>query len=146
MPRASGFKTARRKSKRRVSNLDENVADALGETVDGVHRAGLENIDAMVRKKSGRLRRGYKKKLSRKTLKGLVGYVSAAARKSAFYARFVHDGTSKTKAYPYHDNAVLEHEGRHHTRMKHALSDALDDRAAPSGTGRVGRGRERNIK
>lgn len=145
MTRASGFKKSRQKSRRRVSRLDDAVADALGETADEVHRAGLENIDAMVGKKTGRLRRGYRKRLSRKSLKALVGYVSAAARRSAFYARFVHDGTSKAKARPYHDHAVLEYEGKHRARMRGANAAALDDRAAPSGTGRAGGSRERSI-
>lgn len=146
MTRVSGFKRARKKSKRRVGRLDGAVIAAIGETVDDVHRAGLENIDAMTNKKSGRLRRFYRKKLSPTSLKGLVGYFSAAARRSAFYARFVHDGTSKSKARPYHDDAVLEHEGRHRARMRQANEIALDDRASPSGTGRSGGGRERNIE
>ncbi|UWQ77357.1 hypothetical protein [Leisingera sp. M658] len=146
MTRARGFKTARRKSRQRVEKLDIAVAGAIGQTVDEVHRAGLENIDAMVAKKTGRLRRFYSKRLVEKSLKGMVGYITGAARRSAFYARFVHDGTAKTKARPFHDHAVLEFEGKHRTRMQQANSIALDDRAAPSGTGRSGGGKERTLK
>lgn len=145
MTRARGFKTARRNSKRRVDRLDENAAAAITQTVNEVHATGRENIDAMLRRISGKLRRGYAKKMSRKTLSGMVGYVSAKSRKSAFYARFVHDGTSEAKAHPFHDQAVLEHEGKHKKRMRNAQASALDGRAAPSGTGRSGGGRERSI-
>ncbi|AHD12145.1 HK97-gp10 family putative phage morphogenesis protein [Phaeobacter gallaeciensis] len=145
MSKAKGFSAARRKSARRNSRHSKAVADGISSTVDEVHRAGLQNMDGMVKHKSGKLRRGYRKRLRKKGLQGLVGYVSAAARRSAFYARFVHDGTAKTKPYPYHDNAVLEYEGRHRTRMRAANAVALDERASPSGTGRSGGGKERSI-
>lgn len=145
MSRSTGFKTARKKSVKRVGRLDDKAADAIQETVSEVHTAGRENIDSMLRKISGKLRRGYAKKMSKKSLKGLVGYVNSRARQTAFYARFVHDGTSNAKAFPFHDQAVLEFEGKHRARMGRALSDALDDRASPSGTGRSGGGIERSI-
>ena len=145
MSRATGFAKARRKSAQRVKKLDAGVTAGISQTVDDVHRTGLENMDSMVARKSGRLRRGYRKRITGKGLRGLVGYLSAAARRSAFYARFVHDGTATAKARPYHDTAVLEHEGRHRDRMRGANAIALDDRASPSSTGRSGGGRERGI-
>jgi HK97 gp10 family phage protein len=145
MSRTSGFKGARARAKVRPAQLDAKVSDAIQTAVVEVHRAGKENIVAMVRKRTGRLLRYYRKKLTRNGLKGLVGYTSAKGRKDAFYARFVHDGTSKTKAAPYHDLAVLEFEGKHKKRMRFALTDTLDNRAAPSGTARSGGGKERSI-
>lgn len=143
--RSSGFKGARTRSRQRTKSVDANVSAAIAKTVVDVHRAGLENIDAMVSKRSGRLRRFYKKSLRAKGARGLVGYVSAKARRAAFYARFVHDGTSKQKARPFHDHAVLEFEGKHAGRMRSALVKALSGRASPSGLARTGGGRERNI-
>jgi len=143
--RAKGFRRARSNSRRRVAALDANVAKAISDTVDEVHQAGLENIDAMTGRRSGRLKRFYKKSLRAKGARGLVGYVSAKARKSAFYARFVHDGTSRQKARPFHDNAVLEFVGKHAGRMRAALAKSLSGRAGPSGLGRTGGGRERGL-
>ncbi|XAT57851.1 hypothetical protein GN241_11055 [Rhodobacteraceae bacterium IMCC1335] len=143
--RVSGHKQSRARSRRRSKAVDANVAAAISETVVDVHRAGVENIDAMVSKRSGRLRKFYKKSLRAKGTRGLVGYVSAKARRAAFYARFVHDGTSRQKARPFHDHAVLEFEGKHTGRMRAALRKALSGRASPSGLARTGGGRERNI-
>jgi hypothetical protein len=144
--RAKGFKTARRKSRQRVEKLDANVGDAIEATVTDVHATGRENIGAMLRKISGKLFDGYGKRISKKGHRGLVGYVTRRARENAFYARFVHDGTANAKAFPFHDLAVLEHEGRHKKRMRDASLKALDDRASPSSLARTGRGRERNLE
>ncbi len=126
--RSTGFRKARAKSAARVRALDVNVAKAISETVDEVHQAGRENIDAMTTKRSGRLRKWYRKSIRSKGARGLVGYLTRKARggDGAFYARFVHDGTSKTKARPFHDHAVLEVEGKHAGRMRAALARALD--------------------
>lgn len=144
--RASGFRGARKKSRRRAQALDHNIASAISKTVDEVHQAGAENIDAMTTKRSGRLARFYKKTLKSGGARGLVGFLTKTARRKAFYARFVHDGTSRQKAQPFHDNAVLEVEGRHAGRMAVALRRALSGRASPSALGRTGGGSERDIE
>ena len=144
--RSSGFKRARSNTRKRVAALDDHTRKAIAETVGEVHRAGLENIDATVGKKSGRLRRFYKKSLRANGAKGLVGYISAKARRAAFYARFVHDGTARTKARPFHDHAVLEFEGKHAGRMRAALKRALSGKAAPGGLARSGGTTERDVE
>ena len=143
--RIKGIKKARAKNKARVRALDVGIANAISQTVDEVHKAGLHNIDAMTRKQSGRLRKFYQKALRSKGQRGLVGYVTKSARKRAFYARWVHDGTSRQKARPFHDNAVLGVEGKHAGRMKAALARALSGKASPSGLARTGGGLEKDI-
>ncbi len=146
--RVTGIQRARRKSASRVKALDANVAKAISETVDEVHQAGRENIDAMTAKRSGRLKRWYRKSIRSKGARGLVGYLTRKARgkDGAFYARFVHDGTSKMKARPFHDHAVLEVEGKHAGRMRAALARALSGKAAPGALARTGGGKEGNVK
>lgn len=145
---ATGFNKARSRSAARVRALDVNVAKAISETVDEVHQAGRENIDAMTAKRSGRLRKWYRKSIRSKGSRGLVGYLTKSARgkAGAFYARFVHDGTSKARARPFHDHAVLEVEGKHAGRMRAALARALSGKAAPSALARTGGGQEGNVK
>lgn len=118
--------------------MDANIVQAIAETTDEVHHAGLENIEAMTTDRSGRLRKWYRKSIRAKGARGLVGYLSKKARGKlgAFYARFVHDGTSKMKARPFHDRAVLEEAGKHAGRMRAALVRALSGKGSPSTTGR----------
>ena len=146
--RVLGIKKARARSVARAKALEANVARAISETVDEVHKAGRENIDAMTTKRSGRLSKWYRKSIRSKGARGLVGYLTRKARgkEGAFYARFVHDGTLKTKARPFHDQAVSEVEGRHAGRMRAALARALSGTAAPSALGRTGGGLERNLE
>ena len=146
--RSTGFQKARAKSAARVRALDVNVAKAISDTVDEVHQAGRENSDAMTTKRSGLLRKWYRKSIRSKGARGLVGYLTRKARgkDGAFYARFVHDGTSKTKARPFHDHAVLEVEGKHAGRMRAALARALSGRAAPGGLARTGGGQEGDVE
>jgi len=146
--RVTGHRKARARSRARVQALDAHVAKAISDTVDEVHRAGRENIDAMTAKRSGRLRRWYRKSIRSKGARGLVGYLTRKARgkDGAFYARFVHDGTSKMKARPFHDHAVREVEGRHAGRMRAALARALSGKAAPSALARTGGGQERDAE
>ena len=146
--RVSGVSRARAKSATRVRVLDIEMAKALSETVDEVHQAGLENIDAMTSRRSGRLRKWYRKSIRSKGTRGLVGYLSRKARgkEGAFYARFVHDGTSKARARPFHDHAVLEVEGRHRGRMRAALARALSRKAAPGALAKTGGGSEEDVE
>ena len=146
--RASGFTKGRRRSASRVRALDANVLRAIEKTVDEVHQAGLENIDAMTSRRSGRLRKWYRKSIRSKGARGLVGYLTRKARgkDGAFYARFVHDGTSKAKARPFHDHAVLEVEGKHAGRMRAALARALSGKAAPGALARTGGGQEGDVE
>lgn len=146
--RVKGIQQARARSKARVRALDPNIASAISETVDEVHQAGRENIDAMTTGRSGRLRKWYRKSIRSKGQRGLVGYLTRKARgkDGAFYARFVHDGTSKSKARPFHDHAVLEVEGKHAGRMRAALARALSGKAAPSALARTGGGREGDVE
>ena len=145
--RQAGYKQARANSAARVRALNVHMAQAISETVDDVHQAGRENIDAMTTQRSGRLRKWYRKSIRLKGARGLVGYLTRTARgkTGAFYARFVHDGTSKTQARPFHDHAVLEVEGKHAGRMRAALARALSGKAAPSGLARTGGHQEKDV-
>lgn len=128
--RASGFRQARRKSAARKAAIDPNAAAGIRETVEEVHREGRANINAMTTKRTGRLLRGYKKAIREGGAVGLVGYVSAAARRVAHYARFINDGTSKMQARPFHDQAVNSEAGNHAKRMRRAQQAALEGRRA----------------
>ncbi len=141
MSRARGFRGARRRAKARPGLLDKVTVDAIGDTVDAVHGAGRANIAAMVKRRSGLLRRRYSKTVRKAKQTGLVGYITRSARRAAFYARFVHDGTRYTSARPFHDLAVAEQAPKHKRRMRRALSLA----AGPSSLGRNGRGRVRGV-
>ena len=124
--RAKGFKRARRRNSQRAKSINPLVTEAIADTVNEVHAAGRANIDAMVGRRTGKLRRFYTKVVNKAGTFGRVGYRTRRAQRDVFYARFVHDGTSKTRARPFHDNAVLEFTGRHARRMKLALSKALN--------------------
>lgn len=121
MSRLKGVSGARRRARRRPTVLDQKVVSAISDTVDDVHREGRLNIDAMVQRKTGLLRRKYRKYVRKQTKTGQVGYLTPSARRSAFYARFVHDGTKAAGARPFHDLAVLQHEAAHRRRMRRAL-------------------------
>jgi hypothetical protein len=144
MTRASGFKGARSRARARPDILDKQATLAITETVDVVHRTGRTNIDAMVKRRTGLLRRRYRKTVRKAQILGLVGYFTASARRAAFYARFVHDGTRYITARPFHDLAVAEYETSHSRRMRKALRQSLA-LASPSRLGRSGRGRVRGI-
>jgi len=143
--RLKGVAGARRRARARADLIDDNAIEAIGETVDAVHRAGLANIDNMIKRRSGRLRRRYRKTIRKTKGQGLVGYISAAARRDAFYARFVHDGTRYILARPFHDLAVLEQDGPHSRRMRRALRKTISLAGSPSSLGRTGRGRMRGV-
>lgn len=102
----TGVREYRAALKRAPNDLRENVLAAVTETVNGVHARGKANIRSMVTRRSGELDRNYRKSISKKSLSGRVGYLSAKAREAAFYARFVNDGTIKMSARPFHTNAV----------------------------------------
>ena len=72
---------------------------------------------------------------------GLVGYISRVARRSAFYARFVHDGTATAEALPFHDLALAEQDAPHRRRMNKALSQVISGTAGPSTLAKTGRGK-----
>lgn len=141
MSRVKGFKGARARARRRPDELDAHVEGAIAETVEAVHRTGRSNIDAMVKRRSGLLRRRYRKQVRGGQLAGVVGYISASARRAAFYARFVHDGTKYAAARPFHDLSVAQHAASHSRRMHRALRTI----AGPSGLARNGRGRVRGV-
>ncbi|QDL91500.1 hypothetical protein FDP22_06720 [Paroceanicella profunda] len=137
MSRVDGIRAQRVRVKRLTTALQEEVADSINETIDQVHAAGLANLDAMVTRRTGRLRRYYRKAFRRGTLEGLVGYISAKGRDAAFYARFVHDGTEEMAARPWHDTAIEEVAPDHAQRMR---------RASPSELARTGGGRARRVR
>lgn len=139
--------TAYRKALRKApDDLKSHVAEALRETVVGVHTRGKANIRTMLKQgphRTGVLERNYRRSVSSKSLTGRVGYLSARAREVAFYARFVHDGTRHSQPHPFHGNAVeaeLEHDKR---RMIEARDTVLRKLAeggdAPSALARQGR-------
>lgn len=123
--RMTGVREYRAALKRAPAHLREEVADAIKQTVDGVHARGLANIDAMTTARSGFLRRYYNKSVGRKSLRGRVGYLSSTSREVVFYARFINDGTVKMAARPFHTNAVEAEQELDTARMVKARDDAL---------------------
>lgn len=145
MSRLKGITSARTRARQRPSILDQKAVAAISETVDEVHQAGRANIDSMVKRRSGLLRRRYRKQVRKNIKTGLVGYITKSARKAAFYARFVHDGTKFATARPFHDLAVAQFETAHRLKMRKALGQTLSSAASPSGLARTGRGRVRGV-
>lgn len=122
------FKGARewqRAMRQLPDDLRDKVADALRQTVDAVHSRGRANIRSMVERRSGVLEKNYRKSVSRKSLKGRVGYLSKRAAQQAFYAPFIHDGTQYITARPFHANAVEAERERDELRMRNARDEAI---------------------
>lgn len=145
MSRLKGVAGARARARARPDILDQKIVVAISETVEAVHQAGRSNIDSMVKRRSGLLRRRYRKQVRKSQKTGLVGYISKSARRAAFYARFVHDGTRYATARPFHDLAVADQQHPHSRRMKAALRRTITTAAGPSGLARNGRGRVRGV-
>lgn len=124
----TGVRVYRAALKRLPAHLREEVAESIQETVNGVHSRGKANIATMTNEQSGDLNRLYRKSNAPKTLRGRVGYLSAASRAKAFYARFVNDGTIKMAARPFHDNAVEAEQELDTARMVKARDDAFRKR------------------
>ena len=115
--RITGVREYRAALKFASPHLRDRVLEAIRATTIAVHARGKANIASMTTRRTGELSRLYRRSVSKKTLRGRVGYLSAASRGKVFYARFVHDGTASTgfgkgiTARPFHDNAVeAEHE------------------------------------
>ena len=125
MSRLKGATRARARARAMPKVLKKNVSLSLGETIASVEVKALRNMDAMVEHRTGTLRRHYKKALLSSSLIGRVGYVTKAAGRAAFYARFVHDGTESAKARPFHDWAVIDEMGPHRARMREALRKSV---------------------
>lgn len=111
--------------------------DEIEKTVAAIHREGRANINSMVKRRTGKLSRFYTKGVSRAKGKGAVGYRTKKAKKEAFYARFVHDGTADNAAKPFHDNAVESEEANHQHRMK-SIVRKIGGAGAPGLLGRTG--------
>ena len=144
MSKLRGVSGARKRAKQRPDALGGFVNVAISETVNAVHHAGRANIDAMVKRRRGVLRRRYSKTVRKPVFTGFVGYITAKSRRAAFYARFVHDGTKTATARPFHDLAVAEQERRHSQRMRGALKKSISA-SGPSGLARTGRGKVRGL-
>lgn len=128
MSRLKGVTKARARARQRPDILDQKTQAAISDTVDEVHQAGRANIDSMVKRRSGLLRRRYRKQVRKNTKTGLVGYITKSAHRAAFYARFVHDGTKFATARPFHDLAVAQTEGAYVRRMRRALGSTIRGR------------------
>ncbi|WP_161555858.1 HK97-gp10 family putative phage morphogenesis protein [Mangrovicoccus ximenensis] len=141
----TGAKGAAARSRQRSAALKNTALEGINRTITSVHKDGTSNIDAMTRRRTGLLRRWYRKSLRKASVSGFVGYISAKARDAAFYARFVHDGTSKADPRPFHERAVEMNSGEHSAEMRQALRDALKQ-AAPGSLGRTGGRSERGLE
>lgn len=128
MSRLKGVAKARARARKRPDFLDQKTVAAISETVDEVHRLGRANIDSMITRRSGLLRRRYRKTVLKRTKTGKVGYFTRSAQRAAFYARFVHDGTKFATARPFHDLAVAQTEGAYFRRMRRALGSTIGSR------------------
>jgi len=125
MSRIRGWKGARGRARARPGVLDEMVLDGLAATVTEVRQDAWENINSMATRRTGILRRNYRKSMSKAKMTGRVGYITRAAKRKAFYARFIHDGTRYIQARPFHDIAVARQEGKHRARMARAQHRAV---------------------
>lgn len=126
--RVKGVASARRRLKKLPGLLQERAAEMIVEHTAKVHRSGRENIQSMTRRRTGQLLRFYRRSVARATLVGRVGYLSARARRTVFYARFLHDGTRSIMPRPFHDNAVEEHIGDFPADALGALRSAIRTR------------------
>lgn len=100
------IKAYRKDLREAPEELRENIVAALKETVTAVHARGKANIQSTFKRRTGALLRNYKRTVRKKSLTALVGYITKAGRRDAFYARFLHDGTRSMPARPFHGNAV----------------------------------------
>ncbi len=123
--RIVGARKWQRAMKQLPDDLRANVADALKETVDAVHARGKANIASMLTRRSGELEKNYRRSVSKKSLKGRVGYLSRKAASAAFYARFVDGGTINMAARPFHTNAVEAEREHGERRMREARDKAI---------------------
>lgn len=122
----AGASEMRRALKRAPAAARENIADAIEETVRGVHARGQANIRAFFDLSvPSDLLRNYRQRLNRKSLTGRVGYLTKAAAARAFYQRFLHDGTRYIVGRPFHQLAVTAERERDLNRMTDALDGAL---------------------
>ena len=117
----------RRRRAARIPGILETLAgDGIGDTVKEVRAKGADNIRAMTSRRTGAMLRFYRSSVSLTGLiTGRVGYITERARRSVFYARFIHDGTRSIEAQPFHDLAVEDTELPHRARMRAAQQSAL---------------------
>lgn len=73
-----------------------------------IHQEGLDWMDMLIRRRSGKMRSLYRMRANAKRLTASIGYVTKAAQRKAFYSRFVHDGTRRHAAKPWHDLAMRQ--------------------------------------
>ena len=123
--RMTGAREFRHALRRAPEALRREVLEAIKETVDGVYARGLANIDSMTNRRTGVLRRNYRKSVARKALRGRVGYLSATSQHAAFYARFINDGTVNMPARPFHTQAVEAERDADTARMVRARDHTL---------------------
>lgn len=95
-----------------VAEVEDLAIQTLEEQGRFAHAEGIANINAMLRRRSGLLRRNYRFRRRRRGLEVVVGFTTARARRRVFYARFVHDGTVDLPARPFHRLAIEAAEKR----------------------------------
>lgn len=126
MSRMIGIRKRRAAQRSAPSILAQAVRGHLAEIVRTVEADGKSNMDAMVKRRSGALKRYYRSSVSGGALLvGRVGYLTPRARKNAFYARFLNDGTRDMPARPFHDNAVEDNLDHHVDGMRAALATVV---------------------
>ncbi|MCI4661439.1 MAG: hypothetical protein MRY63_06400 [Neomegalonema sp.] len=76
--------------------------------------------------KGGNLRKWYKIYKSERSLVAHVGYRGKAGREAAWYAHFVHYGTDRQEAKPFHRNAVISHIDAFRSQTQAAYKRAID--------------------
>lgn len=139
MSKIKGVKSVRAALRKSSPALRREMGGVIAGTVEGVATSARANIEAMVgtsekpyvmvkgvKMRRRLLRRLYKTWTSKGALKGRVGYITPAARRAAYYARFVHDGTAHSASRPFHQNAVDQHKPGFNRGASEALRRALD--------------------
>lgn len=124
------FRETRGRIRKMPTVLQTRVRENIEETVREGAARGRELIAGRFGKRSGKMRRFYRARVSRSAkVEGRFGYITARARRQVFYARFLHDGTRYILGYPFHDIVTEELGPRHRRRMRDALRRTI--RGAP---------------
>lgn len=115
-----------RQALRRVSgHLEEAIKAEVRAATEKTYALGRDNIDAMTVRRTGTLRREYRRSYVKKGKRGRVGYLTPRARAAAFYAGWVHYGTVTAGAHPFHALAAEVVEPEFLRRAPSAVRSAL---------------------
>ncbi len=124
--RVQGARELRAKLRRMPDALREEVRAVNAYTAEATHARGLQLMDDFgIGNVTGTLRKQYRWKVSRDGLSARVGYLTKAARRRAYYAMFLHNGTRFIVSRPWHQTAVDETRLRWATNLRSMISELV---------------------